>query len=184
MTHQIGDDAYSKYKDYPKWPYEAITYLMNNNELIWKLIKYTDADAWEKPNLTLDQKRALVYNGKGDMTNFRVFMDKGQSSVFTQEISYIKISNYELKPITRTTGKIAIMMEVYCHYMTNQLSNYTSRYDAIAGQFMEVFNGANLGLGLGRLFFDWAGDSSDILKDSGSIPFKGKFVIFSNNIGG
>ena len=180
----IGVAAYSKYKGYDEWPYKAITYLIENNEMIWKLIKYTDPDAWKKPNVSLDEKRAMIFKGFGEMTDFRVFMDIGQPDVFTDMVSIIKISNYELKPRSRTTGIMSLCMETYCHYKINQLSNYRPRIEMIAQQFMEVFNGADLGLGLGRLYCDMVGSPDNRLIVSGSIPYKGKYILFSNNIGG
>ena len=53
--------------------YEILKYLILNNEDIWKLLKYTTPDALSKPNLTLAEKTALIYNGETDASPYRVF---------------------------------------------------------------------------------------------------------------
>jgi hypothetical protein len=173
-------DAYAKYQEFNQFSYNCIKYLMNNNELIWKLIYYTGNDAWNQSNLSMDQKASLIYNGKDDATNFRVFLDTGQYDVWTNEVCLIRIWPYVMVGRNRTVGTIVMCMEVYAHTKINTLSNYTTRIDTIIQQFLEVFNGQQVG-GLGALFFDKLADSSDKVWSGGSTPFKSKGVYFSNH---
>ena len=52
-------EAYAKYNIMPDISYKIIEHLMTNPdaELIWKLLKYNDADAYLKPDLTMEEKR-------------------------------------------------------------------------------------------------------------------------------
>ena len=53
--------AYNKYTILTDLPYNVVTHLFTNDkaEIIWKLLKYNDSDAWMKPDLTQDEKSRL-----------------------------------------------------------------------------------------------------------------------------
>jgi len=173
--------AYAQYEDFNTFSYKCIKYLMDNNEVIWKLLKYDTSDAWNRANLTKVEKSALVYNGSDDSTLFRVFMDMGQPDVHTREDTIIRIAPYSIFPENRTVGTLTMIFEVYCHYHINTLSNYTTRVDTIAMEFLKTFNGINIG-GIGKLFFNRMGSQAPKMELSGQIPHKGKFILMSNKV--
>lgn len=170
---------YSTFSAMVNFPYECISALMVESELVWKLLKYDTSDAWNRPNLSSSEKRALIYSGQDDTSLFRVFMDEGQPDVLTKEMTVLRIANYSIMPDNRIVGTVNIIAEVYSHYKLNHLSNYTVRTDAIMGELIRVFNGRNVG-GIGRLFFDKMGSPSTRLENGGQLPFKGKWMIMSN----
>jgi hypothetical protein len=172
--------AYNKFTDYPLLSYNITSYLMDNNELIWKLLYYDTPDAWDKGNLTSAQKAALIYKGEEDGTPFKVFFDPGNPDVETKQTSVLKISPIGAVAKNRTVGIITMCMEVYVHYKINTLSNYTTRMDTIIQQIVETLNGVDVG-GVGKLFFDGLRDQTDRIYDSGKTPFKGKKVYMSTN---
>lgn len=179
-------EGYNLYPDYDTFPYQAITYLMNNNETIWRLLKYNVPDAWDVnqyANLTLDEKRALIYNGQEDSSLFRVFMDVGQSDVVTGEQSILRISNYAMYPENRTVTTLSIMMEIYSHYKINHLSNYKTRVDVVIGELLKTFNGVDIKAGIGRVNFDRLGNINDRMINGSQIPFKGKWLILGCKLG-
>ena len=59
-------DAYATYGVMPELSYKIIEHLMTNPEaeIIWKLLKYNDAEAWSKPNLTKKEKAAMMIKTK------------------------------------------------------------------------------------------------------------------------
>jgi hypothetical protein len=176
----MDKSSYAKYIELPLFSKNCIGYLIENNELIWKLIKYSDPDAWMKPDLTEQEKRNLIFKGVGDATNFRVFMDVGQPHVWTVKSCVIRISPHSINSINYVRGMIRMSFEVFSHYDINHLTNYQTRVDTIAQQFLEVFNGATIG-GIGQLFFDGMVDQSDRVYEGGQLPHKGKIIIMSNN---
>jgi len=182
-TSDETQEIYNKFEDYPLFSYNCIKYLMQNNELVWKLLKYNDKDAWKNdashPNLTTAQKGALIYDGSVDQTSYRVFSDSGQDEAMTGQITVLRISPVELTPKNHIQGNIAMGFETYSHYQTNQLSNYQSRIDTILQQLISVFNGADIS-GLGRLYFDARANSKCKMIQGGEIPFRGKMVIMCN----
>jgi hypothetical protein len=181
MANTINEGSYARYDIFDNISYLCIDYLMDNDELVWKLLKYSTPDAWNKPNLTKEEKAALIYNGGDDTSLFSVFSDQGQPEVLTTEKSEIRISPYSLTPDNRVWGTVTMQFEIYSHYHINTLSNYRMRVDMIAKRFLQVFNGSQIG-GIGRLHFDTLGSYGNRLETGGQLPFRGKWILMSNKI--
>lgn len=181
MANNVGWEAYARYEFLDMVAYECYKYLMENDELIWKLIKYDTPDAWNMSDLTRSEKAALIYNGQDDLTVARAFMDLGQPDVWVKENTIIRISPAIINPENRTIGDVGIQFEVYSHWKINHLTNYKTRIDMVAKQFIKVFNGANVG-GVGRLFFDKLGSFGNRSETGGQLPFKGRWIIMSNKM--
>jgi hypothetical protein len=178
-------EQYNKFTELPNLSYNCIKYLMDSNDLIWKLLKYDDKDAWKNdtshPNLTKVQKGALINNGSPDPDNaiFRVFMDVGLENAWTNQACILRITPVELTPKNHIYGNVSMGFEIYCNSKSNQLSNYTTRLNVITQQLIEVFNGSEIG-GLGRLYFDARASIKCRMTIGGTIPFKGNFITMCN----
>lgn len=181
MTQDKWQDVYAKYLDYPRLSYLCIEKLLNENEIVWKLLKYPVPDALDQPNLTLDEKIALIYKADGDIVNFNVFMDIGQNEVFTRETTIIRIAPFGIHPDNHIYGSVLMSFETYAHYNINHLNNYQTRVDTIMGEFLKTFIGANIA-GIGRLTFNMMEDQSNKMTISGMQPFKGKQLFMSNKV--
>lgn len=178
FTRIPGDDAYNDFRIFSKVPYTCIKKMMDENELIWKLLKYPTPDAWNKPVLSQKEKAELVYNGEGSEANYHVFMDGKQPDVLMEQIAMIRIMPNYAVGMNRTIGLVQVSMEVFSHYKINHLSNYTTRVDTITEELLALFNGSQIG-GIGRLTFSKMADNSSRLFEIGQIPFGGKEIIFS-----
>lgn len=174
----IGASSYNDFKLFSNISYNCIKYLMVNNELVWKLLKYSTPDAWNKPDLTQEEKGSLIYAGQQDTSEFHVFMDGKQPDVLVKEVSLLRIMPHYAIGINRTIGLIEVSMEIYSHYKINHLSNYTTRIDTVVGELLATFNGIDIG-GIGLLNFDKIADQSSRLFQAGQIPFGGKQIVFS-----
>lgn len=170
--------AYSKLAGLPQFPYQCIQYLMNENELIWKLLKHTTSDAWNKTNLSKSEKASLIYSGEPDATKFRVFQTTGIDDAWTVEACQLRISVFEAVPNNYVWGSILVGMEVYSHYKLQTLNNYQARVDVVIDELLKTFNGANIAGGLGRLYFDNTQSSRCRISPLGIPPMKGKVIIF------
>lgn len=177
----MSQDSYNFYDDLPNYSYKIIDYLMDNNELIWKLLYYNSPDAWNQSNLTKAQKGGLVWAGEGDSSDFKVFMDDGSPDVEMDEKTILRIAPYGISPDNRTVGTITIYVEVYSHYKINTLSNYTTRVDVIIQQILQELNGISIDtLGaIGALHFDKLGTSATRMEMAGQLPFRGKWLLMS-----
>lgn len=183
MTTDTIKEMYNKFEEFPDISYNCIEYMMNNNELIWKLLKYNDKDAWKSdskhPNLTKAQKGALIYDGSPDDTSFRIFFDIGQDNSWTEQACILRITPIEIVPKNHVYGNVSVGFQVYSHYKINQLSNYKTRLNIVTQQLISVFNGQEVG-GLGRLYFDARANSACRMTIGGQIPYKANNITMCN----
>lgn len=183
MTDQqriIGLEAYNDFREFSKLSYRCIKHLMDRNDLVWKLLKYKESDAWNKPNLTQEEKAELIYAGQQDTSKYNVFMDGKQPDVLVEEVTLLRIMPHYAVGLNRTVGYIEVSMEVFSHYKINHLSNYQTRIDTITEELLALFNGIDVG-GIGLLNFNKMADQSSRLFQAGQIPFGGKQIIFSTH---
>ena len=151
-------------------------------EIIWKLLKYDDADAYSRPNLTLEEKSKLIYNGAAVLSKYNVFFDYMMDDAEDQMKTLLRIYPAEVYPTTRVTGICTVNLEVFTHSKINHLSNYTTRVDVIIQTLLKVLNGVDVG-GIGVLFFDNQGSRYDKIQTIGQKPYKGKLLKMSVNMG-
>jgi hypothetical protein len=176
-------DQYNKFQTFPLAFYNIAKYLINNEDEMWKILKYSDPDAWNRPNLTNKEKGDLIYAGQPNETDFRLFGSVGMDNAWTVEACILCISPITLVPQNYVYGYMSIGFEVYSHYKIVALSNYTSRIDVVTQRLIETLNGADIE-GVGRLYFDFKASSATKSVVIGSIPYKGRATIMCNyNLG-
>jgi len=176
----INKEIYNKFYELPNLSYNVASYLMENNEFIWKLLKYSEADAWDRPSLTKTEKRDLIYDGVKEETSCRVFFDLGQDDSWTVQATILRIAVLSVRPVNHIKAITTIGVEIFTHYKISTLSNYQMRNVAIAQSLLESLNGQEVGGGLGRLFFDSRASATCKLVTIGQIPYKGIGLNFSN----
>jgi hypothetical protein len=174
------DDSYATYEGFDDIPYNCYKYLMDHDEMIWKLIKYNTPDAWNQSNLTREEKGALIYHGQDDLTTSRAFFTTKLPDVWTQEICIIRISPYSIFPENKVYGTVSILFDVSCHWKVESLSDYRSRLDVVAQRFLATFNGATLPGLLGKLYFDRSASEGVRLEQGGQTPFGTRWMVMSN----
>lgn len=176
--------AYATYEKMTTLSYRIMEYLMTceKAEIIWKLLKYNDADAYNYPNLTKDEKIALIYQGQEHQDKYAVFFDYMMDDAIDEMKTFLRIYPSEVYPTNRTTGLCNVTFEVYTHSQINHLSNYTTRVDIIIQTLLEVLNGVDVG-GVGVLFFDREASAYNQIQTIGQKPFKGKMLRMSVILG-
>ena len=181
MTNIARDDSYALYNDFDSISYKCIKYLMENDEMVWKLLRYNTPDAWNRTDLTSAEKAALIYDGSDNTALFRVFLDQGQPEVQTGEVSIIRILPYSLNSDNRVVGNLLVMFEVYSNYHINHLDNYKTRTDMIVQRFLQVFNGATIA-GIGKMHLDTMGTFGTRSELGGQLPFRGRWLLLGNKM--
>lgn len=180
---KIGSEAYNTYSGLSLYAYNTVNYLIENNELIWKLLFYPTNDAWNKPDLTHEQKASLVYAGQPDSSKFNVFLARGMPDARATQSTILTVSASGLSPTNRTIGIVDMLLETYCHYQIQTLSSYQVRTDLIIEQLITTLNGKEFVKGLGKFFFSQMGSRMDRESDYGVTPFRGKWLFLSTKIG-
>lgn len=181
--NDLVQSSYNKFSTFPYVSYNIIKYLMGNEEDLWKILKYSNPDAWAAQNLTTQEKAALIHSGQPNETDFRVFNTLGQDNTWTIEACILRIAPAVLIPATYAYGHMSIGFEMYCHFKIVSMSNYTSRLDFGAQRLIECLNGADIE-GVGRLYFDYRASTAARSMPMGAIPYKGRATIMCNyNLG-
>jgi hypothetical protein len=106
----IGSEAYNRYDGLTLYAYNTIDYLMDHNELIWKLIAYNTSDAWTKPNLTHKEKATFIYAGQPDSSKFNVFLARGMPDARTTQSTIFTVSPASIVPANRTVGTVNMLL--------------------------------------------------------------------------
>ncbi len=188
MKQNIGQ--YNNHKPLRYISNNIIEYLMYNNEIIWKLLKYQTPDALSKSNLTIDEKRALIYNGwvyngnewiLEDVTNKAVFRQRWIDDANTEQATMIRIFLSNLIPESKDITTALYTIEIVAHNKSipivsdlgdedNETDvNSENRVETITQQILETLNGAEVG-SIGRIFFD----------NNGNYLTKGSIGVYNN----
>jgi len=156
----------------------CVSYLLQNNELIWKLLKDKTPDAWSIANLTKAEKRAMIYKGTGDMNDFNVFFDDFQDDAINTETTFLRIFPIDDIPRTHLVSDVSIGMAVFSHYNCNHLSNYETRIERVIQQLKYTFHGADVPK-IGQLIYSQQRSRACKSIIVGKTPYKGKIIVFN-----
>lgn len=149
------NNAYNKLQGYEMIPYNIISYLIFNNENMWKLLKYQTPDALDQPNLTQEEKGELVYNAQEpDSSGYSVFLFEGTDDAYIDQTSQLRVFNLNTDFDNRTVGIQDVCFLIVVHNKVNMLNNYSTRLENIIKEIIETLNGVDINVGLGVLFGD------------------------------
>jgi hypothetical protein len=179
--------SYNKYTGLSQISYNIASYLMDNDDTIWRLLKYNSPDAWNEnkcANLTKLEKGALIWKGVGQKTDYRLFFDVGPDDAFVEETSILRIYPIDLMPYNYVHGKGDICFAVYSHFNLSTMTNYATRNMFMIERLIGVLNGADIS-GIGRIFFDARSSSRcKVSIASGTMTMKGLMMVMSSNATG
>lgn len=182
----MGLNAYNKLTNYRLLSYYIISYLMDNNEIIWKLLKYPNNDALDMPNLTLTEKAELIYNGEINAEPFRVFRTAfPMDDAYTEQITQLRIFPTYNNPENRMASVQDFMINPITHVKLSHLNDYSTRIDTMVEEVIRTLNGV-LVEGVGVMYFDAGRQRSNSIKYTPNIGnnknFEGAYIIMSCNL--
>lgn len=145
-------------------PPRIFSYLLSNKskecEDFWKVLYYPTLDALEKENLTLKQKRALIWKGQPNESDFKIFNKPviTDTLVTGEDMIQLRVFRYGLNPIDLTDANILFEFEIYTNDKTSNIINENDmlieRTDFIETRLLSLLNGTDVGLGYGYLVFN------------------------------
>jgi hypothetical protein len=168
--------TFNTFETLPLVGFLCAMHLVDNNEMIWRLVKYNEADAWKQTNLTRSEKLALLFNGVGNQNDFRIFIDEGQIDVWTQQACVLRIFPIEIFPENQVMADLYIAFQVLSYYEINHLTNYQTRVDTMIAEIAKTFNGTIID-GVGMLSFDRSAFPRCKMAQYGIKPFLGKMIV-------
>ena len=177
---------YNSMSSLPTIPYNILTYLAKNDEIIWKLLAYNDYDALLKPNLTFSEKMDLIWK-TGPQEPFNVFFTNIIDDAIPEAKCIMKIYDWYIHANKLYTGTVVYAFD--CLYGAKMpLVNYNgipvSRGDLFINRILEVLNGVEVG-GVGKLIFFDDMSRYDLAKSviGNSKTYTGVQLFLSVNVG-
>lgn len=163
MNNDNKDIKYNDFKNQPLIPYKILEALLTNTSesanRLFKLLKYNDIDCLSKPNLTLREKKALIWRGQDIEQNYNIFLKPliGSSLVDSESQTQMRIYRYSTYP----TNKIEATISIQIIFLTNEKSSLVEvdgilceRTDVMESEFLNIINGRDISIGSGYITFD------------------------------
>ena len=138
----------------PQIPYKILTYLAQEEQILWKLLAYDGYDALSKPNLTFSQKMDLVWK-EGPQEPFSVFMTNIVDDAIPESKTILKVYNYYIHARELYLAPTVYAFDIlYGPKMS--LVDYNgipvSRADLFVNRILTLLNGVYVD-GVGKLMF-------------------------------
>lgn len=194
MRDKINRMKFNTFERLSEVPNKIVMEYLWKNENIWKLLYYTldeNKNPIPKPlemkNLTAKQKRDLIYQGVGDIKNYRVFFTMfPQNEEINDQIQQLRIYRSRILPSNAFRSGVAWKFDLPCHFgvQTIIVDNIVrNRADVLQEEILKTLNGVEIG-GVGALQFNYDMDSrisdrSDFVKFN--IQFSGHSFTMSCN---
>ncbi len=139
----------------PFIPYKIMEYLANNDEIIWKMLKYNSYDALSKPNLTFEEKMELVWKNGDPQDKYSVFLTNLVEDAIPKSRCIFKNYQYYIHAKELYTSTVVYSFD-FLYGGKMALVEYNkipvSRGDLFINRILTVLNGAYVG-GIGKLTF-------------------------------
>lgn len=182
--------AFVSYKEVPQFPYRIIEALLENkNEQIedfWKLLKYADADALDRPNLTYDEKLALVWSGDSIEQKYAIFLKPmvGSAMDTAEAQTQMRLYRFTISPNSPYDSIICFEAD----FITNDKTCLVykdgilcERTDLMESIFLDIMNGRDIKIGTGYVQFnkELSRTCNSTLTIGNSKTFYGRSLIFA-----
>lgn len=147
---------YNSLSALPSIPYNILTYLAQEEQILWKLLYYNSYDALSKPDLTFSEKMDLIWK-EGPQEPYSVFMTNIIDDAIPESKTILKIYNYYIHAKDLYLAPTVYAFDIlYGPKMS--LVEYNgipvSRSDLFVNRILTLLNGVEVG-GVGKLvFFD------------------------------
>lgn len=155
--------AFNNFIDVPQIPYKIIEVLITNNsqevEDFWKMLKYADIDCLGKPNLSMEEKKNIIWNGDSIENQYSIFFKPLIGSAMDTAVSQIQLRlfRYSIYPTTQLEAIICFEAD----FITNEKSSLVrkdgvlmERTDLMETTFLNFMNGRDIKVGSGYFSFD------------------------------
>lgn len=118
------NNAFNRFVNLDNIEWNIVNHLLHSEskyaEYLWKILKYDTEDCLSKPNLTIDQKKDLIYTNNGDASIKRVFLSPYIDDAWVVQSSHLHIYVGPIIPKNHITSTVNIMVETITH---NKISN-------------------------------------------------------------
>ncbi len=169
MDGQTVSTRYASFIPTTRVPYLIIyTLAMSESpiaENLWKLLKYTTVDTLSQPNLTFEEKMALVWTPEKvtstvTQADFNVFLKPLVADALSTDYSQTQLRIFRYKTTARSQYESILLYEfdVIVNEATSLVYNenyeMVEKTDLMEAYLIELLNMLDLGVGVNYLRFD------------------------------
>lgn len=179
---------YNKFRTIRGAAQEIVNFLFDYAPNLWKLLKYGTKDSLSKPDLTTDEKAAMICvdsSVDGSTAQKNVLMQLDVEDGLTLAINQIRIDLGNVKTSTAQTGTVYIHIQVIVPIKQISVSSPYSEFDnravAIVQELANALNGTRLNSFSSVMFLDEQGDggrSTGIYRQPQNKGYTGYMMIF------
>lgn len=155
--------AFNNFEEMPEFPYRMIEVLLKDTsqdvEDFWKLLKYTEVNALKQKNLTLKEKKAMIWQGESIEQNFNVFLKPLIGSAMDSAEAQTQLRLYRYNTVPTTQFEAIVCFEA--DFVTNEKTSLVrrdkilcERTDVMEALFLSVMNGRDIEIGSGVFQFN------------------------------
>jgi len=141
----------------PQIPYQILTYLIDNNENLFKLLKYNSTDALQKDDLTKKEKIALLYTEVGKEDNYHIFLKPLIGEEMTDSVTQLRLYKARITPTTNLKAVLNYEFDIVVGTKTNLVYDDNgipcSRLDMIESEIINSLCGTSM-FGVGGFQFN------------------------------
>ena len=146
---------YNSMSQLPAVPYNILTYLAKEEQILWKLLAYEGYDALNKPDLTFSQKMQLLWK-EGPQENYNIFLTDLVEDAIAESKCILKIYMYYIHASNLYLATPVYAFDFLCGGKMS-LVDYNglpvSRGDLFINRILTNLNGAEVN-GIGKLMFN------------------------------
>ena len=184
--------AFNDFSEMPYIPYKILDALLTEESQIaedfWKLLKYADVDAIDKPNLTYEEKVAIIWRGDSIEQNYNVFLKPlvGSSLDTAEAQTQLRIFRFTSMP----TNQFESVVTFEADFITNEKTALVyhngmlcERTDLMESMFLNIMNGRDIGVGSGYINFnrEFSRSCNSQLNIGNSKSFYGRSLVMAIN---
>lgn len=141
----------------PQIPYQILTYLIDNNENLFKLLKYNSTDALQKDDLTKKEKIALLYTEVGQEDDYHIFLKPLIGEEMTDSVTQLRLYKARITPTTNLKAVLNYEFDIVVGTKTNLVYDDNgipcSRLDMIESEIINSLCGTSM-FGVGGFQFN------------------------------
>ena len=184
MNNDNFDTAYNNGSDLPYIVSKIFEFLIEQgSEDFWKCIKYDDYDCLSKPNLTMSEKRNLIYTKGKDINEYNIYLNSPLISV-EEETAKTILKSYVLRirPADQMNFVVSVSFEIITHTHLANIEkgvDMVSRVDFINSELIRMLNQRDFGFGRVRFDHRFSPDSDSYMAYNNSNQFFGKVLTFA-----
>lgn len=146
---------YNSMSRLPQIPYNILTYLAQEEQILWKLLAYNGYDALSQPDLTPSQKLDLLWKNGDPQESYNVFFTNLVEDAIPESKCILKIYNYYIHANQLYTGTVVYAFD-FLFGGKMSLVDYNgvpvSRADLFVNRILTLLNGVQVN-GVGKMAF-------------------------------